>query len=201
MKVRLHKDQKIKIANTKDVYSVMQQILLRENTIGRKQEHFWIIGLDKHNTILFIELIGLGGSNRMSIDPSALFRMAIYKMAVSVIFVHNHPSGDLTPSTQDISTTERFSKIADLIEIFVQDHLIISETDYYSFLDRRIMQSIWESDNYTVIDKEKKRMLELKAKIENQKDIAIKMIQEGFDIEMIKKITGLNKNEIKKLMK
>lgn len=61
MNVRLSHEQKIRLLNSQDVYKVMQQVLLRENKIRRNQEHFWVIGLDNKNKILFIELIGLGG--------------------------------------------------------------------------------------------------------------------------------------------
>ena len=72
--------------------------MLRENKIGRNQEHFWVIGLDNQNKILFIELVGLGAVNRVGANPPDVFRMGIYKLAVGMILVHNHPSGNLKPS-------------------------------------------------------------------------------------------------------
>ena len=132
MTVRLTKEQKIRVLNSQDVYQIMQQILLRENKIRRAQEHFWIVGLDNKNKILFIELIALGAQNRLDASPSDIFRMAIYKLALKVIFVHNHPSGDVTPGRSDKKTTERLIEAGELLNISVADHLIISETTYSS---------------------------------------------------------------------
>ncbi len=80
--------------------------MLRENKIGRNQEHFWVIGLDNQNKILFIELIGLGTVNRVNANPSDVFRMGIYKLAVKMILVHNNPSGNLSPSDADINVNK-----------------------------------------------------------------------------------------------
>ena len=118
----------------------MQQILLRENKIRRAQEHFWIVGLDNKNKILFIELVALGAQNRLNASPPDIFRMAIYKLALKVIFVHNHPSGDVKPGGADKKVTERLIEAGQLLEISVVDHLIINETKYLSFADRRIIK-------------------------------------------------------------
>src|SRR5258705_11626898 len=140
MTVRLTKEQKIRVINSDDVYKIMQQILLRENKIRRAQEHFWIVGLDTKNKILFIELIALGAQNRLNASPPDIFRMAIYKLALKVIFVHNHPSGDVKPGKADKRGTERLIEAGQLLDISVVDHLIISETKYLSFADRKIIK-------------------------------------------------------------
>src|SRR5258705_13285021 len=140
MTVRLTKEQKIRVINSEGVYKIMQQILLRENKIRRAQEHFWIVGLDNKNKILFIELIALGAQNRLDVAPPDIFRMAIYKLAIKIIFVHNHPTGDVAPGRSDKKTTERLIDAGKLLNISVVDHLIISETKYLSFLDKRVIK-------------------------------------------------------------
>src|SRR5690606_40012143 len=102
MNVRLTQEQKIRILNSGDVYNVMQQVLLRENKIRRNQEHFWVVGLNNKNKILFIELISLGAVNSVQVNPPEVFRMAIYKMAVKMILVHNHPSGRPEEHTSEL---------------------------------------------------------------------------------------------------
>ena len=124
MNVRLSKDQKIKVLYADDLYSIMQQILMRENKIRRNQEHFWVVGLDNQNKILFIELIGLGRVNRVGANPPDVFRMGIYKLAVSMVLVHNHPSGNLEPSQADKDFTDRLLKVGQLINIEVLDHTL-----------------------------------------------------------------------------
>ncbi len=101
MNVRLTEEQKKRVLNAYDVYSVMQQILLRQNKIRRAQEHFWVVGLKADNTILFVELISIGAQNYAHVNPPDVFRMGIYKLAVRMILVHNHPSGNLNISASD----------------------------------------------------------------------------------------------------
>jgi len=139
MTVRLTKEQKIKVLNSEDVYKIMQQILLREKKISRAQEHFWVVGLDNKNKILFIELIALGAQNRLDATPPDIFRMTIYKLAVKVIFVHNHTSGDVTPGKADIKTTQKLIQAGELLNIQVIDHLVINETKFLSFADKGLI--------------------------------------------------------------
>ena len=206
MNVRLNRDQKVKVLNSDDVYSIMQQILLRENKIRRNQEHFWVVGLNNADKILFIELVSLGAVNRVNVDPPEVFRMGIYKLAVRMILVHNHPSGNLTPSQADLDFTDRLIKVGQLIKIDVIEHLIITEDDYTSLSDNGTIGRLKKSGLYEIVDKEKARMNEWKQKMELERAekekaraIAKKMKEDGVDIDTIKKYTGLNKWDIKRL--
>ena len=86
-------------------------------------------------------LIALGEQNRLDASPPDIFRMAIYKLALKVIFVHNHPSGDVTPGRADKKATEKLIEAGELLNISVVDHLIISETKYLSFDDKKVIKS------------------------------------------------------------
>lgn len=206
MNVRLNKDQKVKVLNSDDVYSIMQQILMRENKIRRNQEHFWVIGLDNQHKILFIELIGLGRVNRVSANPPDVFRMGIYKLAVSMILVHNHPSGNLTPSQADKDFTDRLLKVGKLINIEVIDHLIITEESYTSFADKGIMEQLRKSGLFEIVNREKAKMQEWKIEHEKKRNeregkkaVAKKLKESGMDEKEIKKMTGLRLGEIREL--
>ncbi|MEP0266708.1 JAB domain-containing protein [Dokdonia sp.] len=206
MNVRLTKEQKIQVLNSKDIYFVMQQVLLRENKIRRNQEHFWVVGLDNNHKVLFIELIGLGAVNRVNADPPDVFRMGIYKLAVKMILVHNHPSGVLDISKNDSNFTDRMYKVGKLINIEVVDHLIITEESYTSFADKGVMNQLKESGLFEVVGPEKKALEEWKIDIErkqavrqNKLDIAKKMKKDGVAIDIIKKYTGLSIFAIGKL--
>ncbi len=203
MNVRLSKEQKIQVLNSTHIYKVMQQVLLRENKIRRNQEHFWAVGLDNANKNLFIELIGLGAVNRVNANPPDIFRMGIYKLAVKMILVHNHPSGNLTPSKADKDFTDRILKVGKLIDIEVVDHLIISEEKYISFADEGIITEIQNSGLFEIVDREKKDLEEWRIKTEKERsvkiDIAKKLKDQGVDIDTIKKATNLTKWDIKKL--
>ncbi len=206
MNVRLSKEQKIKILNSDDVYSIMQQILLRENKIRRNQEHFWVIGLNNQNKILFIELIGLGAVNRVGADPPDIFRMAIYKLAVKMILVHNHPSGNLKPSQADLDFTDKMLKVGKLINIEVIDHLVISEKGFTSFVDEGILDDLKKSGMFEIVDRDKAELKQWKIDMEKDKaernkalEIAKKLKEEGMDEKLIKKMTGLYMHEIRRL--
>ena len=182
MEVRLTEAQKITILNAHDVYSVMQQILLRQNKIRRAQEHFWVVGLKADNTILFVELIGIGAQNRVNVSPPDVFRMGIYKLAVRLILVHNHPSGNLKPSQGDKDITDRLLKVGKMINIEVLDHLIITESGFTSFKDKGIMETLRRSGLYEIVDRESDQVKEMKLRYERKNaekekamDIARKM--------------------------
>jgi DNA repair protein RadC len=204
MNVRLNKEQRKQVLNAYDVYSVMQQILLRQNKIRRAQEHFWVVGLKADNTILFVELISIGGQNYTHVSPPDVFRMGIYKLAVRMILVHNHPSGNLKPSQADKDITDRLLKVGKLINIDVVDHLIITESGFTSFKDKGIMDELHNSGLYKVVDRESTQMQEMKLRIERDKAIkqermnmARKMKAKGYDIQTIKELTGLYVRDIK----
>ena len=206
MNVRLTKEQKIKVLNSADIFAVMQQVLLRENKIRRNQEHFWVVGLDTKHKILFVELIGLGAVNRVNADPPDVFRMAIYKLAVKVILVHNHPSGSTTVSQGDRDFTDHMLKVGKLINITVIDHLVISETGYTSFEDEGILDELKTSGLFEIMGPEKKELEAWKidterkrAVKENKKEIAKSLKSSGMSDEDIKKHTGLSLSAIGRL--
>lgn len=130
MNVRLTKEQKIKIANSEDVFAIMQAVLKRENRLGRQKEHFWVIGLTPANVISFIELVSLGSLNKAIIEPLDVFHLASSKNLRKIILVHNHPSGNLNPSGEDISLTNKLKMGAKYLNIEILDHLIISESGF-----------------------------------------------------------------------
>ena len=192
--------------NADQVYNVMQQVLLRENEISRGQEHFWIIGLDNANKILFIELVSLGAANRVQVKPREVFRVAIYKMAVKAILVHNHPSGELFPSEDDKDATDRLLKSGDMLGINIIDHLIISEENFYSFEDSGLLKELQNNGLYQLVEKERESLRLWKIEVEKEKavkEFALKMAKElkamGLDEKDIKKATGLGLKEIRKL--
>jgi len=133
MNVRLKKDQKIKIGSPEDMYSIMQQILLRESRIGREKEHFWVIGLATSNKISYIELVSLGSISAAIVNPLEVFNLAVRKKSPKIILVHNHPSGSLNPSQADKDITNNIVEGGKTLTIEVLDHLVITEESYFSF--------------------------------------------------------------------
>ncbi len=148
MTVRLTENQKIQILNAQDVYSIIQQVLLREKKIDRNKEHFWIIGLATNNQILFIELISLGSVKATIVEPMEVFSFALQKRAVKIIMVHNHPSGTLNPSKADIEITDKMVAIGKFLRMPIIDHFIISEKMYYSFTASGLLDEIEKNTRY-----------------------------------------------------
>ena len=134
MNVRIPKDANTNIGDPGDIYAIMQKVLLRQNKIHRLKEYFWSIGLNQANDIVYIELIALGALNKVGIDPVELFHIAVNKKCKKIILIHNHPSGDLSPSQQDVDLTNDLIKAGDILKIQILDHLIISETAYRSII-------------------------------------------------------------------
>lgn len=194
MNVRLTKDQKIQVLNSADIYAIMQQVLLRENKIRRNQEHFWVVGLNHNNKILFVELIGLGASNRVNADPPDVFRMAIYKLASKLILVHNHPSGTHEVTDADITLTDHMLKVGKLIKVEVLDHLVITETHYTSFADQGVMDELQKSGLFEIMGPEKQELEQFK--IDTEKKRAVK--EERLKVAKSLKASGMSDEDIKK---
>jgi len=227
MTVQLTEEQKIKLLNADDVYSVMQEVLLREEKIDQEKEHFWIIGLASNNMIQFIELVSLGSVNATLVEPMNVFRVAVMKGSVKVILVHNHPSGELNPSEGDQDLTDRLIQVGRILHVFVIDHLIISTESFYSFADTGLLSELEESTKWVPQYELVERIREEEEKIreeatraakaegivigkqegliegEKQKaiDMALRMLAKKKNIEEIMEFTGLSKAEIQKLTK
>ena len=103
------------------------------------KEHFKIAILDTKNQILTIENISVGTLNASIVHPRDVFKIAIKRNANSIILIHNHPSGDTTPSSEDINITNRLIDAGNLIGIKVLDHIIIGDNKYLSFKEKNLI--------------------------------------------------------------
>lgn len=113
--------------------------LLMERMRYLKKEHFKIAILDTKNQIISIERISIGNLNASIVHPREVFNIAIKRSANSLILIHNHPSGDPTPSKEDINITNRLIEAGSIIGIKVLDHIIIGDNRYISFKQRNII--------------------------------------------------------------
>ncbi len=100
------------------------------------REHFCALMLNTKNRVLARETISIGTLNSSVIHPRELFKMAIRRNASAVILVHNHPSGDPTPSMEDREITRRLQDAGSIIGIEVLDHIIIGDNKFVSFKDK-----------------------------------------------------------------
>ena len=125
-----------KITNSKDSESVFREIW--SDSMELKEE-FYILLLNRANKVLGWYKVSEGGMSGTVVDPKLIFSTALKGLASSIILSHNHPSGNLKPSEQDITLTKRLKQAGELLEIPVLDHLILSSEGYYSFADEGMM--------------------------------------------------------------
>ncbi len=104
--------------------------LLRNDLFAKKRECLYLISLDGRNKLIAKDLISLGTINSTLVSPREVYRQALLRNATSIILVHNHPSQNLTPSTEDLLLTEQVAKIGTTLEMPLLDHVIITDTAY-----------------------------------------------------------------------
>ncbi|NLR94896.1 JAB domain-containing protein [Flammeovirga agarivorans] len=102
-------------------------------------ESLKIILIDRANEVIGVKTISIGGIAGTSADPKKVFGHALVAQASSVILVHNHPSGNLQPSSADIQFTNKIKAAGKYLELPVLDHLVISDQGYYSFADEGLI--------------------------------------------------------------
>ena len=132
-----------KVSGPKVIAGIFRNILSSEDEVDQAKEHFWTIGLNVKNIILYVELVSLGILHNNIIHPRETFRMAILKAAASIIIGHNHPSGDLEISRKDKEVTDRLVCAGDILGITVLDHIVIAngKKGYFSFHSKGLLRS------------------------------------------------------------
>ena len=126
--------EKIKITSSKTTFQILHPYLSDLQT-----EEFWAIYLNQNNKILHKTRLTSGGINQSVVDIRVLFKLALEHFATGVIIAHNHPSGNLNPSKEDISITKSIIEAGKILHIIVVDHLIITQNSYFSFSDEGIL--------------------------------------------------------------
>ncbi|MBI5231941.1 MAG: DNA repair protein RadC [Coriobacteriales bacterium] len=101
---------------------------------GLDREHFWALALNTKNQLLRIVEVSVGSLNASIVHPRELFKDAVKVSAASIVVVHNHPSGDPTPSGADVQLTRRLVKAGDVLGIELLDHVVIGDGGAHSSL-------------------------------------------------------------------
>jgi DNA repair protein RadC len=114
--------------------------LVKDELIKKDREIFLSILLTARNTVIGIETVSMGTMNCSLVTPRELFKSALLANAFSIIICHNHPSGDMEPSNEDITITEQIVEAGKLLNIEVLDHLIISEKGFISLKEMNRLQ-------------------------------------------------------------
>ncbi len=121
--------QGVKIGTPKDVIPLVSHLA------DRKQEHFICVSLNGAHEVIAVRVITIGLVNSAQVHPREVFSDALCDRACAVILAHNHPSGSLTPSDEDLRVTRTLKKAGDILGIKVLDHIIFSMQGFYSFAD------------------------------------------------------------------
>lgn len=124
----------IKIKNVDDV------LRLTEELKDKKQEYFLSLTLDGASNLIQKRIVFIGTLNHSIVHPREIFADAITDRAAGIIFVHNHPSGDVGPSKQDIEITKRLVEVGKIVGIEVIDHIIIGKDGCYSFQAEEMLE-------------------------------------------------------------
>lgn len=128
------RDKRKTIRHSKDVFDIMQPLLG-----DLDNEEFWLIPLNQAGRVIDTIRTTMGGICNTPVDIRLIMRKLVEVAATAFIVVHNHPSGNVQPSTDDRRITEKIRKAADVFQIKLQDHIIIGYDRYYSFNDEGIM--------------------------------------------------------------
>jgi len=125
--ISIRKRKTIKIIKSIDIYNAIKKY-------GNKnQEYFLVITLTGKHEIIAIHIATIGLVNRTIIHPREVFKHAYIDNAVALVLAHNHPSGHLFPSYEDIEFTKQLINVSDIMGIHIVDHLIINKENFYSF--------------------------------------------------------------------
>ncbi len=123
-----------KISSSRDAYRI-----LNEKLSDLPHEEFWMVLLNRANKVIKVENVSKGGMAGTIVDVRMIAKSALEQRTSSIILGHNHPSGNLKPSSNDIDITKKIKEALQLFDITLFDHLIIGDGAYYSFTDEGIL--------------------------------------------------------------
>jgi len=126
--------EKPQISSSNDAYQILKLHLADLRT-----EEFWAIFLNQSNKVIHIAQLTQGGINQSIVDIRIVFKTALDHFATGIIISHNHPSGNLKPSQEDIQITKKIKEAGNLMNIQLLDHLIITQNSYLSFADEGLL--------------------------------------------------------------
>ena len=122
------------IKESTDIYNIFHPLLC-----DSPQEEFWLLLLNQAAKVIDKVRISQGGIDQTTVDVRSVMREAILVRATQIAMVHNHPSGNLKPSNEDINITNKIKKASDLLNIRLIDHVIVTDGNFYSFHDHGLI--------------------------------------------------------------
>ncbi|MDQ0594402.1 DNA repair protein RadC [Chryseobacterium ginsenosidimutans] len=126
--------EKSSISKSNDAY-----LILKNHLSDLRTEEFWAIFLNQSNKVIHLSKLTQGGINQSIVDARVLFKTALDHFSTGIIIAHNHPSGNLNPSREDLDITQKIKEAGKTLNIQLLDHLIITQNSYYSFADEGVL--------------------------------------------------------------
>ncbi len=117
----------------------MVKSFLRLHLEQKEREHFSVLFLDTQNRLIDYQVLFMGSIDSANINPREVVKAALQLNARSLIVAHNHPSGDATPSQQDINVTKRLISALELIDVKLLDHMVIGHNEIISLAEKQLM--------------------------------------------------------------
>lgn len=122
------------ISKSNDAY-----LVLKNHLSDLRTEEFWAVFLNQSNKVIHVAQLTQGGINQSIVDVRILFKTALDHFSTGIIISHNHPSGNLKPSKEDIDITKKIKEAGNMLNIQLLDHLIITQNSYFSFADEGLL--------------------------------------------------------------
>ncbi len=126
--------EKVQITNSRDTYKILAPFLADLQT-----EEFWAVFLNQNNRVIAKSRLSSGGINQSVVDIRILYKTALEHVATGIVVAHNHPSGNLKPSQEDLKITKQIAEAGKILNIQLLDHLILSQNSYLSFADENLL--------------------------------------------------------------
>lgn len=126
MKIFREVKEKIQVKNSDKVIKYLREF------INEDREHVIILGLNTNLEVIYRDIAHIGGLSVSLVEPRGVFRRAVMMNAASIILVHNHPSGNPTPSPEDLELFNTLDKCGKILEIPITDCLILGDTSYWA---------------------------------------------------------------------
>jgi DNA repair protein RadC len=127
------KDSKLQVDGAAGVAKVFQDILALEDKVEQEKEHYYVMHLNIRSQVMMVELVTVGTLTSSLVHPRETFRRAVMAGAASIIIAHNHPSGEVDPSDEDMKVTRVMLDAGNILGITMLDHIIFTTDNHFSF--------------------------------------------------------------------
>jgi DNA repair protein RadC len=121
------------IKSSSEAFRILKNVFKKLDVLDKDKEHFFVIGLKRNKQIKYLEIVSVGILSSTLVHPREVFRRAIINATDSIIIAHNHPSGNIKPSSTDDKITQSIKEAGKIIGIGVIDHIVFTVDDYYSY--------------------------------------------------------------------